>query len=1120
MSGQTLTLAGTPTTNINTTTLYTYTVTTTGVGTCITETVTGTITLHPDHKITKRAGDDDTQQVCEGVQIAPIRYDLAEGATGFTKTWDDAAIDTDIIFTQVGQLITITGTPTVNVVTTTVYTYTVTTTGVSDRFGNCEAKTVTGTITVLPDNELILSSGQMSQTLCVGSPITPFTIDLSGGATSYSINYDLSLGLTHSITGSTITVSGTTPSFLSTPKTYTVTYTALGNGCIQNLIVGYITVVPNPLFTLTSVATTTDQSVCVNTSIATITYSLQNDGASNVFLTGQPNGVVAQMIGGNVARISGTPTNIVTVPTPFRYKLTTTDAQNCTQASVYGFIVVKPDPIMNIKNAPPTQRAIAREVCAEQAFVPVTIEFTGFFAPNLLTGSTLPPGISSPTILITQGQTDNILITGPSNATSQTFYVSVDIIEGGASDQFSYTSTLPNESAAVIAQGLYNNMVGSSIVSPTITGSTIGLTALDNEDLFEIRMFSDPESSLLTLNPSLPIKAELTFTGTPTAAVTSGTFRSLVGKDSADVCIDDSIIIDFTVKGVSYINIITPAQAEIDACDNTIENINYEFGGTALNVYNSEVTWTNNVSPTSWSMTASGTTASGTTEFIFNVTLSENVTQTTVYEYTLITSGSECAEGTISGKINLFPSEYITHIKSATESFTGTSLTPQGNETQVVCDGAAITPIIYDFAGSVNAYNITWDAPNGPPTGINFVSSAGLVTDSTLSLSVTGTLNTGIVTTTIYTYTINTIGNNLPGGPNCNPLTRVGSIKVNPRSLLTLATPGLNIQTGNTAVCNRSGIQPIGFILGGGAQSIVVSVSTIGGNTITFTPTQNAVTGQVTLTAIIATNVATRTIFPYTITSQNENGCTPEAVISGQIEVIPDVVVNQAYIQANDVTDVTCFGSTDGSIIIPQTPVSEFNKRIVGGDSNIRQSDRLTFIASGTLSGGDDVNVMINGLVYRGRVPGVGATTATILTELANDINTSSGVRDAAVSAAVDSGSSIVLTADIAGVPYTVSGQAITSTVTGTTVITSISANNTVSYAYSWVGPNGYTSTALNISNLEVGTYTLSVTSQGCSSQPETYDFVVGGPLAPLAATLLVATVLLTLHHLVGNYNM
>ena len=451
-------------------------------------------------------------------------------------------------------------------------------------------------------------------------------------------------------------------------------------------------------------------------------------------------------------------------------------------------------------------------------------------------------------------------------------------------------------------------------------------------------------------------------------------------------------------------------------------------------------------------------------------------------------------------KLVVFPSEYITHIKSATESFTGTSASPQGNETQVVCDGAAITPIIYDFAGSVNSYNITWDAPNGAPTGINFVSSAGLVTDSTLSLSVTGTLNTGIVTTTIYTYTINTIGNNLPGGPNCNPLTRVGSIKVNPRSLLTLATPGLNIQTGNTAVCNRSGIQPIGFILGGGAQSIVVSVSTIGGNTITFTPTQNAVTGQVTLTAIISTSVATRTIFPYTVTSQNENGCTPEVVISGQIEVIPDVVVQQGYIQANDVNDI-CFGSTDGSIIIPQTPVSEFNKRIVGGDSNIRQSDRLTFIASNTLNGGDDVNVMINGLVYFGRVPGSGITTATILTQLANDINDSSGARDAAVSASVDGGSSIVLTADTPGVPYTISGQVITSTVTGTTVITSITANKTVSYSYSWTGPNNYTSSSLNISNLEAGTYTLSVTSQGCSSDPETYDFVVDGPVAALSLT-------------------
>ena len=56
-------------------------------------------------------------QVCEGVQIAPIRYDLAEGATGFTKTWDDFSIDADIIFTQVGQLLTITGTPTFDVVT-------------------------------------------------------------------------------------------------------------------------------------------------------------------------------------------------------------------------------------------------------------------------------------------------------------------------------------------------------------------------------------------------------------------------------------------------------------------------------------------------------------------------------------------------------------------------------------------------------------------------------------------------------------------------------------------------------------------------------------------------------------------------------------------------------------------------------------------------------------------------------------------------------------------------------------------------------------------------------------------------------------------------------------------
>ena len=73
--------------------------------------------------MTKRGADDDTQQVCEGVQIAPIRYDLAEGATGYSFSWDDYNNSGagKLTFDQVGQTITLSGTPTFDVVTTTVY---------------------------------------------------------------------------------------------------------------------------------------------------------------------------------------------------------------------------------------------------------------------------------------------------------------------------------------------------------------------------------------------------------------------------------------------------------------------------------------------------------------------------------------------------------------------------------------------------------------------------------------------------------------------------------------------------------------------------------------------------------------------------------------------------------------------------------------------------------------------------------------------------------------------------------------------------------------------------------------------------------------------------------------
>ena len=367
LSGQTLTLSGTPTINVVTTTLYTYTVTTTGVGGCITQSVTGTISVIPDHKITKRASDNDTQSVCEGVQIAPIRYDLAEGATGFTKTWDDFSIDADIIFTQVGQLLTITGTPTIDVVTTTVYTYTVTTTGL----GNCEAKTVTGTITVLPNHNITLNTANDTQSVCESTPIDDIVYTLSEGATGYAFSWDnnsISAQVTFTLSGLTLTLSGT-PTInvvTTTLYTYTVTTTGVG-GCITQSVTGTISVIPDHKITKRASDNDT-QSVCEGVQIAPIRYDLA-EGATGFTKTWDDFSIDADIIFtqvGQLLTITGTPTIDVVTTTVYTYTVTTTGLGNCEAKTVTGTITVLPNHNITLNTANDTQ-----SVCKNSPIVDV-----------------------------------------------------------------------------------------------------------------------------------------------------------------------------------------------------------------------------------------------------------------------------------------------------------------------------------------------------------------------------------------------------------------------------------------------------------------------------------------------------------------------------------------------------------------------------------------------------------------------------------------------------------------------------------------------------------------------------------------------------------------------------
>ena len=141
-------------------------------GTCDNTSLNGTITVNPEGGLvlTSPIGTD-AQVVCENSDILDIEYQLVDGATGATVTGLPAGIS----FSFVSDIITMSGFPTVNITSTTVYNYTITTTGTS-----CSG-TTTGTITLDPDDDLALISpvGSESQALCEAEPLVDIVYELS-----------------------------------------------------------------------------------------------------------------------------------------------------------------------------------------------------------------------------------------------------------------------------------------------------------------------------------------------------------------------------------------------------------------------------------------------------------------------------------------------------------------------------------------------------------------------------------------------------------------------------------------------------------------------------------------------------------------------------------------------------------------------------------------------------------------------------------------------------------------------------------------------------------------------------------------------------------------------------
>jgi hypothetical protein len=347
---------------------YSYTVTLTGGSTCGgTVTSSGSITVRPANIITlTSAGSTIAQTPCINTAITSITY-ATTNATGATFS----GLPSGVTGSWSSNVATISGTPTASGT----FNYTVTLTG------GCGNITATGSITVLPNNTVSLSSaaGTNAQTVCVNTGITSITYATTS-ATGATVT-GLPAGVTGTWSANVLTISGTPTA--SGTFNYTATLTG---GCGNVTTTGSITVITNNTMTLTSAAGTNAQTRCLNTAIANITYGTA--GGTGVSSSGLPSGVTASM-SGNIVTVSGTPTATGT----FNYTLTLTGG--CGTASVNGTINVNPLPTITV--TPGTAAICIGSSIALKASGGVSYTWSPSTGLSRTTGDTVTagPGIST-----------------------------------------------------------------------------------------------------------------------------------------------------------------------------------------------------------------------------------------------------------------------------------------------------------------------------------------------------------------------------------------------------------------------------------------------------------------------------------------------------------------------------------------------------------------------------------------------------------------------------------------------------------------------------------------------------------------------------------------------------
>ena len=518
-----------------------------------------------------------------------------------------------------------------------------------------------------------------------------------------------------------------------------------------------------------------DQVVCINTSIANISFNIGGSGTGASFTGNLPSGVTGAYNGG-VFKISGTPTTSGT----FSYTVTTTG--DCAQQSKSGTITVNPDPTISS----PTSKD--QELCINTAANSIQFNITSPASGASVTG--LPNGMSgtysnnkfiitgSPTIAgtfdytvttsgtcVQKSQTGKIVvkpdpnITNPSNKNQE---LCINTPLNGIT--FDITSPGTGASISGLPSGLTGNFTAGKFIisgSPTKSGSftytvTTTGTCVQKSETGTIIVNPDPTiSNPGNKNQEICINTALnTIQFDITAPATGATITGLPNGISGTYSNGKFTILGNPSEAGKFDYIVTTTGSCIQKTQTGSITVKPDPSISSPGNKNQNLCFRSTLEPIQFDITSPGTgaTVNGLPTGLSGnysggkFTINGNPISSGTFNYTVTTTGS-CVQASQTGTITVYAIPEVDEVEDI-----------------IGCNNFNIDPI--NFSGSI-------DDPSGYFEWTNDKISIGLPASGNGSIPAFTTTNSG-TTPIIAKITVTPISYGCPGE------SQTFEIKVNP----------------------------------------------------------------------------------------------------------------------------------------------------------------------------------------------------------------------------------------------------------------------------------------------------------------------------------------------------